>query len=160
ARANSGWHHRQPPRHRAARPRHPPPLSWRADPAPPRRKPPSWRAGRRRNLAKTQRRLLLTGTSAPQARRTRLALPSWQMDLAAKSALLQTTRRDLGSLLVAYSGGTDSAYLAYVAHQALGENMLAVIADSASLPRAELAAALDFAAAQRIPIQVLHTNEL
>ena len=82
------------------------------------------------------------------------------MDLATKSALLQTTLRDLGSLLVAYSGGTDSAYLAYAAHQALGENMLAVIADSASLPRAELAAALDFAAAQRIPIQVLHTNEL
>lgn len=82
------------------------------------------------------------------------------MNLLQKSALLQSTLRDLGSLLVAYSGGTDSAYLAYAAHQALGDNMLAVIADSASLPRAELAAALDFAARHNIPIQILHTEEL
>jgi uncharacterized protein len=65
------------------------------------------------------------------------------MDLAAKSALLHSTLQQLDSVLVAYSGGTDSAYLAYAAHQALGEKMLAVIADSASLPRAELAAAQD-----------------
>ncbi len=82
------------------------------------------------------------------------------MDLAAKSALLQDTLQDLGSLLVAYSGGTDSAYLAYAAHQALGERMLAVIADSASLPRAELAAALAFASEHRIPVHILHTDEL
>ena len=82
------------------------------------------------------------------------------MDLAAKSALLQTTLRDLGSILVAYSGGTDSAYLAYAAHQVLGEKMLAVIADSASLPRAELAAALAFTAEHNIPTQILQTNEL
>ena len=82
------------------------------------------------------------------------------MDLAAKSANLQTTLQDLGSVLVAYSGGTDSAYLAYAAHQALGENMLAVIADSASLPRAELAAALAFAAEHNIPTHILQTNEL
>src|SRR5271168_1063015 len=82
------------------------------------------------------------------------------MDLAAKSAKLQTTQQQLGSVLVAYSGGTDSAYLAYAAHQALGEKMLAVIADSASLPRAELAAALAFAAEHNIPIQILQTNEL
>lgn len=82
------------------------------------------------------------------------------MNLPQKSALLQSTLRDLGSLLVAYSGGTDSAYLAYAAHQALGSKMLAVIADSASLPRAELAAALAFTAEQKIPTQILHTEEL
>jgi uncharacterized protein len=82
------------------------------------------------------------------------------MDLAAKSAKLQTTLQQLGSVLVAYSGGTDSAYLAYAAHQALGDKMQAVIADSASLPRAELAAALAFAAEHTIPIQILQTNEL
>jgi uncharacterized protein len=82
------------------------------------------------------------------------------MDLTAKSALLQTTLRDLGSVLVAYSGGTDSAYLAFAAHQALGEKMRAIIADSSSLPRTELAAALAFAAEHNIPIQILQTNEL
>jgi uncharacterized protein len=82
------------------------------------------------------------------------------MSIVAKRALLEVTLRDLGSLLVAYSGGTDSAYLAYIAHQVLGDKMLAVIADSASLPRAELAAALAFAAEHKIPVQILHTEEL
>jgi uncharacterized protein len=82
------------------------------------------------------------------------------MDLAAKSALLHTTLRDLGSVLVAYSGGTDSAYLAYSAYQVLGEKMQAVIADSASLPRAELAAALAFTAEHNIPTRILQTAEL
>jgi uncharacterized protein len=63
-------------------------------------------------------------------------------------------------LLVAYSGGTDSAYLAYVAHCALGDRMLAVIADSASLPREELAAALAFAEQHGIPTHILQTTEL
>jgi len=82
------------------------------------------------------------------------------MDLAAKSAKLQATLRDLGSVLVAYSGGTDSSYLAYAAHQALGKKMQAVIADSPSLPRAELAAALAFTADHNILTQILQTNEL
>jgi uncharacterized protein len=82
------------------------------------------------------------------------------MNLAAKSAKLRDTLQQLGSVLVAYSGGTDSAYLAYAAHQALGEKMQAVIADSPSLPRAELASALAFAADLNIPVQILRTNEL
>lgn len=82
------------------------------------------------------------------------------MDLAQKAALLREKIQALGSVLVAYSGGADSAYLAYSAHEALGDRMLAVIADSASLPRAELEAALAFAAEHRIPVQVLPTAEL
>ena len=82
------------------------------------------------------------------------------MTLDKKSDCLQENLRGLGSLLVAYSGGTDSAFLAYAAHRALGDRMLAVIADSPSLPRKELAAALEFAAQQRIPIQVMQTHEL
>jgi uncharacterized protein len=82
------------------------------------------------------------------------------MDLTAKRALLDKTLRDLGSVMVAYSGGTDSAYLAYAAHRALGDKMLAVIADSPSLPRAELAAALAFTAEHNIPTHILHTAEL
>lgn len=80
--------------------------------------------------------------------------------MADKRDLLYETLRDLGSVLVAYSGGTDSAYLAYTAYQALGDKMLAVIADSPSLPRIELAAALTFARDHNIPIQILATNEL
>ncbi len=82
------------------------------------------------------------------------------MTPAQKSALLQARLRELGSVLVAYSGGTDSAYLAYAAHGALGDRMLAVIADSASLPRAELAAALAFTHEHGIPTHVLQTGEL
>jgi len=82
------------------------------------------------------------------------------MNLAEKSALLNRTLLDLGSVLVACSGGTDSAFLAWSAHRVLGSQMLAVIADSASLPRAELAAALAFTAAHGIPTHILQTAEL
>ncbi|HSY37569.1 MAG TPA: ATP-dependent sacrificial sulfur transferase LarE [Acidobacteriaceae bacterium] len=82
------------------------------------------------------------------------------MDLKDKSELLQANLAAVGSLLVAYSGGTDSAYLAYAAHAALGERMLAVIADSPSLPRKELADAMAFAERHGIPVRVLRTNEL
>ena len=82
------------------------------------------------------------------------------MDLADKSALLDQTLRGCGSLMVAYSGGTDSAFLAFAAHQILGDRMLAVIADSASLPRKELKSALNLCETLRIPLQILHTNEL
>jgi pyridinium-3,5-biscarboxylic acid mononucleotide sulfurtransferase len=82
------------------------------------------------------------------------------MTLDDKSKLLRESLESLGSLLVAYSGGTDSAFLAYAAHQILGERMLAVIADSPSLPRKELAAALAFASCHGIPVQVLQTREL
>jgi uncharacterized protein len=82
------------------------------------------------------------------------------MDLAAKRDLLESTLRNLGSVMVAYSGGTDSAYLAYAAHRVLGNEMLAVIADSPSLPRAELARALAFSTAYGIPTHILQTAEL
>ena len=82
------------------------------------------------------------------------------MVLREKSDLLRQTLAATGSLLVAYSGGTDSAFLAYTAYGVLGDKMLAVIADSASLPRKELAAALAFTAAHNIPTQILQTGEL
>jgi uncharacterized protein len=65
-----------------------------------------------------------------------------------------------GRLIVAYSGGVDSAFLAWAAHQALGSQMLAVIADSASLARTHLEDALAFAREHKIPVEVVATQEL
>jgi pyridinium-3,5-biscarboxylic acid mononucleotide sulfurtransferase len=78
----------------------------------------------------------------------------------AKNSLLQAELRQLGRVLVAYSGGVDSAYLAWAAHRALGTGMLAVIADSPSLARTHLSDAIAFAKEQNIPIEVISTSEL
>jgi uncharacterized protein len=72
---------------------------------------------------------------------------------------LQELVRSFGSCLVAYSGGVDSVFLARVARDVLGDKSLAVIADSLSLPRRELAEALDIAARFDIPVRVVHTAE-
>lgn len=75
---------------------------------------------------------------------------------------LDRLRELLGSLdscLVAYSGGVDSVFLACVASEVLGDKALAVIADSPSLPRRELADALEVASRFRIPVRVVKTAE-
>jgi pyridinium-3,5-biscarboxylic acid mononucleotide sulfurtransferase len=53
-----------------------------------------------------------------------------------KEQRLLAVLRSLERVLVAYSGGTDSAYLAWAAHRALGENAIAITADSVSIPDA------------------------
>jgi uncharacterized protein len=78
----------------------------------------------------------------------------------AKNSLLQAELRQLGRVLVAYSGGVDSAFLAWAAHRAIGVSMLAVIADSPSLARTHLNDAIAFAKEQNIPIEVISTSEL
>lgn len=78
----------------------------------------------------------------------------------AKQTGLESELQQAGRLLVAYSGGVDSAYLAWVAHRVLAANMLAVIADSPSLPRTQLADATAFAKEQNIPVEVITTSEL
>ena len=80
--------------------------------------------------------------------------------LPARGAALERILRALGRTLVAYSGGVDSAFLAWAAHRALGDGMLAVIADSPSLARAQLSDAIAFAGEQAIPLHVLSTAEM
>jgi uncharacterized protein len=80
--------------------------------------------------------------------------------LEPKLRLLDTHLRSLGRVMVAYSGGVDSAFLAWKAHQVVGNDMLAVIADSPSLARVQLADALAFAQEQSIPLEIVATGEL
>ena len=67
------------------------------------------------------------------------------MNLESQRAALDAHLRSLGRLLVAYSGGVDSAFLAFAAHEAQGDDMLAVLADSPSLARVQLQDAVAFA---------------
>jgi uncharacterized protein len=82
------------------------------------------------------------------------------VDLSAKRADLDRRLRSLGRLLVAYSGGVDSAFLAWAAHRALGDSMLAVLADSPSLARTQFNDAVAFTRERQIPLEVVHTGEL
>lgn len=80
--------------------------------------------------------------------------------LSAKQQRLEELLAGLGRVLIAYSGGVDSAYLSFAAHRVLGDKMLAVIADSPSLARAHLRDAVAFAQEQGIPLRVIHTGEM
>lgn len=79
--------------------------------------------------------------------------------LKEKTRQLEEILRRHSPLLVAYSGGVDSACLLAVAHRVLGERVTGVIADSASLPRASLAAALELARGLGARVEVLETEE-
>lgn len=80
--------------------------------------------------------------------------------LSEKSSRLKEHLRSLGRVLVAYSGGVDSAFLAWATHRELGENMLAVLADSPSLARSQLQDAVTFAQEQAFPLKVIQTSEM
>ncbi|MEE8432550.1 MAG: ATP-dependent sacrificial sulfur transferase LarE [Candidatus Desulfatibia sp.] len=62
--------------------------------------------------------------------------------------------------IIAYSGGVDSTLLVYVAHRALGNRMVAALADSPSLSRREFDAAVNFTRAHGIPLRIVQTAEM
>lgn len=81
-------------------------------------------------------------------------------ELTRKYQRLQRTLRDLRSLAVGFSGGVDSTLLLRVAHDELGDRVLAVTAASEMHPAAELEAAKALAAEIGAPHVVIETSPL
>lgn len=85
---------------------------------------------------------------------------SLQVEAQARYERLQSLLREMESVLVAYSGGVDSALLLRVAHDVLGERALGAIAHSPAYAMEETAEALDVAARMGVPVLTLQTHEM
>ena len=77
-----------------------------------------------------------------------------------KELALRETLSSLGTVIVAYSGGVDSAYLAWVANDTLGDRSLAITADSPSYPERHRRMALEIAETFGIRHEIIRTSEL
>src|SRR5579883_1612680 len=77
-----------------------------------------------------------------------------------KYAVLKSILREMGSAVIGFSGGADSALLSKVAYDELGEKAIAVIALSESYPKREMDDALALAAAIGVPVMTVQAREL
>jgi len=82
------------------------------------------------------------------------------MNPGLNAAKLEEYFKNRQRAIIAYSGGVDSALLAFAAHRALGDKMVAVLADSPSLARREYRNAINFTQTHGIPLQIIRTGEL
>lgn len=96
-------------------------------------------------------------THAPADARERRAGTA---DLDRKEAALYRSLAALPSIIVAYSGGVDSAYLAYAATRVLGDRALCVTAQSPSYPESHRRMAMRLAREFHFSHEIIHTDEM
>src|SRR5262245_48444638 len=114
-------------------------------------------------MKKTTRTISTTTTSATTRTRTKTRTLMTKTKVSTTSSKEDALRQRLASLrsvVVAYSGGVDSAYLAYVAHDTLGDRAVAITADSPSYSERHRRLAIQIARDFNLRHEIIHTHEL